>query len=307
MRLSARPPIGRTAASRQRFGTVIEGGAPLAVLRPGDQFAQFRLERLLGSDGGSPIWLAIDRGAGALDRLVRLHLLRAGSSGHESNTSSGLSGLDPRLVLARRMAALDSPHLVGVHGIGHDDGLAWVTTQWSSGMTLDVFRQRLVQVAPLEAPPAVVRGVAVVPAAAGAPVIIAAAPAGAIVGGRTRSGFAPTAAATSTAASAARWRRTRGIGTRRGPPSGTTEKAGDPAEEGTHGGVIRRSAIRGQRRTEFSARHRAARGRGPSPLMITRRVRLRECVALSPPPTQAPGRTHACAQSRSPSPEGPAG
>ena len=117
----------------------------MATLRPGDRLGRFRLERKLGADGETQIWLAVDKASGSMDRLLRLHLFPtpgAGSTGSGS-TSGGLTGLDPRMVAARRLSGVLHPLVAEVRLMGFDDDFAWVATGWSEGRSLDGLLTRL--------------------------------------------------------------------------------------------------------------------------------------------------------------------
>ncbi len=117
----------------------------MATLRPGDRLGRFRLERKLGVDGETQIWLAVDKASGALDRLLLLHLFpTSGPSGSAGSTTSGsLTGLDPRMVAARQRAGVQHPHLAEIQLMGLDEGFAWVATAWAEGQPLDAWLTRL--------------------------------------------------------------------------------------------------------------------------------------------------------------------
>ncbi len=117
----------------------------MATLRPGDRLGRFRLERKLGVDGETQIWLAVDKASGALDRLLLLHLFPTGDAARppSSTTSGSLGGLDPRMVAARQKAGVQHPHLAEIQLMGLEEGFAWVATAWAEGQPLDAWLTRL--------------------------------------------------------------------------------------------------------------------------------------------------------------------
>ena len=115
----------------------------MAILRPGDRIGRFRLERRLGGESTAQVWLGVDKATGALDRTLRLHLFPAPDGDSATSSASSLTGLDHRLVAARRQAPVTHPNVAEVRLMGIDTPFAWVASGYAEGQTLDALLNRL--------------------------------------------------------------------------------------------------------------------------------------------------------------------
>ena len=97
---------------------------------PGQQVAHYRIISKIGEGGMGQVYLAEDS---KLKRYVALKVL----------SSVGASDARRRLLReARAAAALDHPHICGIHEIGEANGTSYIAMQYVEGETLDVILKR---------------------------------------------------------------------------------------------------------------------------------------------------------------------
>lgn len=95
-------------------------------LAPGDRLAEFVVEDVAGRGAMGVVYRARQE---SLGRVVALKVI------------GGAGAADPAFRSrftreARAAAALDHPHIVGVHGAGEADGVAWIAMPWVDGEDL---------------------------------------------------------------------------------------------------------------------------------------------------------------------------
>ncbi|KIG13577.1 serine/threonine protein kinase [Enhygromyxa salina] len=102
---------------------------PLAP-EPGDLLEHvYRILRLQGRGGGGTVMLAHDE---TLDRLVALKFLHPTLTELETQRTRFLNE-------ARAMARIRHPNVVGIHGVGHWEGIPYLVMEYLAGPTLQAY------------------------------------------------------------------------------------------------------------------------------------------------------------------------
>ncbi|MGH7282901.1 MAG: serine/threonine-protein kinase [Polyangiaceae bacterium] len=111
------------------------------MLRPGDRFSRYRIEKMLGEGGMGLVYRAYDT---ELDRRVALKVVHANVARSHATTSSerdrSLSEAAQRLLREGREAAgFNHPNAVSVIDVGEVDGTPYIAMELVSGRTLRTY------------------------------------------------------------------------------------------------------------------------------------------------------------------------
>src|ERR1700752_2123441 len=101
-------------------------GANECAFQPGEQIANYRIVRHLGSGGMGEVYLADDI---RLNRKIALNLL----SPHFAANHDRVRRFERE---ARAASALNHPNIVTIHEIGHSDSAHFIATEFVDGKTL---------------------------------------------------------------------------------------------------------------------------------------------------------------------------
>src|ERR687895_2686462 len=96
-------------------------------LRPGDRFAEYRIEALLGRGGMGVVYLAVDE---RLGRKVALKVLASELAGDETFRQRFQAE-------ARLAASLDEPHIVPLYAAGAEGVPLFLAMRYVAGFDLD--------------------------------------------------------------------------------------------------------------------------------------------------------------------------
>ncbi len=113
------------------FESAANGATPDSGSPEEFRIAHFRIEGELGSGGNGQVYKAFDE---SLGRYVAIKVIRPEISQNPSVTQSFLNE-------ARAAAAINHPHVVQIHFVGHEEGRLYIVMEWLQGGTLEELLQ----------------------------------------------------------------------------------------------------------------------------------------------------------------------